>query len=709
MTRSVCAFIILLVLFAGAAALAGAPPAPSPAPPAAAKPSVLQWLADNPFSATLVFLILATLIGSFVSRLARDRCLKDFEGYPVTLDMKDGQRYHGELDVEKTGLEFHYERTTPQGGIRKTSFLIFQPEYKGVHALLRYHDRLSEAQMKVRGRAARKAYHPSLLRRWARAVRNFFAGIKDSMLEAFTLAMGRMKSIQAAAPVMQSGGKYIDRVGKETIGTASDVTYDPLLEKQIGLRVVLELPQDSALQDECVGTFREYTKNFFALMDVDYESQWDVVLAGPGAAAFVRGIAAQRQPNGVRLENCSTFAVELCSAVLAPPPAQEGEEPAPAPTVALALPVTIGSGENLEFALPSRAAGLTLTFHTRRRADLIVPRTGAFVRHKNEWVRPRKLVGELTDAVGLLPGTSNVVSVLKQGASLVSLGTGKPSLLPFVKMHGCGNDYIYLDCRERVLERPEALARRLSDRHFGIGSDGIVLVLPSERADFRMRMYNSDGSEAEMCGNGLRGFAKYLFDRGMLTGNEARIETGAGVLRVWIFAEEGTARRVRVNMGQPRLERGDIPVAGPPGQAIDQELTIEVPHEGNVALRYTAVSMGNPHCVTYVDNVDACPVAVHGPLVENHRLFPKRTNVEFVQVLARDELKMRVWERGAGETLACGTGASAILVASVLNGKTDRKAVVHLLGGDLDIEWADDGCVYLTGPAEEVFEGTVAI
>ena len=275
--------------------------------------------------------------------------------------------------------------------------------------------------------------------------------------------------------------------------------------------------------------------------------------------------------------------------------------------------------------------------------------------------------------------------------------------IPFVKMHGCGNDYVYIDCRERTLERPEELARRISDRHFGVGSDGLILILPSKQADYRMRMFNSDGSESEMCGNGIRCFAKYLYDRGLVEGEEARIETGAGVLRVLIFPEGAKARRVRVNMGKPRLERAEIPMEGPPGRVIDEPLAVD----GYLTVRLTAVSMGNPHAVIYVDDVAAYPVLVHGPMIEIHRAFPRRTNVEFVQLLSRGEVKMRVWERGAGETLACGTGASAVAVASVLNGKTDRKVLVHVLGGDLEIEWADDGCVYLTGPAEEVFEGKI--
>ncbi len=688
----------LMIALCGSWALAGEAPGQAPS---GAVGGFLKWVADNPFSATLLFLVLATLVGAIVSRLTRDRCLKDLEGYPVTLELKDGRVYHGELDVEKSGLELLYERTTPQDGTLKTSFLIFRPEYGTIHALVRYCDALSEAQMRERQRRAQKAYHPNFIRRTARAIRNFLASVKDSLLEAFTLVMGRVKSIQAAAPVMKTGGKYVDRIGKQTIGTASDVTYDPLLEKQIGLRVVLQLPKDAAVQEECVGTLREYTKDFFELMDVDYEDRWQAELAGPGTAAFVRGIAARRTAQAVEVENCNTFTVDLEAANFQVPEGQPSPPPLP-------VPGRLEAGQRVELPLAEGAGPLSLVFHSRRKADLVVPRTGAFIRHKSEWVQPRKLIGELKDAVGLLPGTQEVVNALKQGARLVSLGaTGKT--IPFVKMHGCGNDYIYVDCRERVVEDPAALARRLSDRHFGVGADGLILILPSERADFRMRIFNADGSEAEMCGNGIRCFAKYLYDRRLIASEQTTIETGAGVLTVRIQARDGVARAVTVNMGTPRLERSEIPIEGPPGRAVDDELTIELPHEGNITLRYTAVSMGNPHCVIFVEGLDDYPVATHGPLIENHRLFPNRTNVEFVEVLGRNELKMRVWERGSGETLACGTGASASLVAAALNGKTDRRATVHLLGGDLEIEWADDGCVYLTGPAEEVFEGVVEL
>jgi len=211
-----------------------------------------------------------------------------------------------------------------------------------------------------------------------------------------------------------------------------------------------------------------------------------------------------------------------------------------------------------------------------------------------------------------------------------------------------------------------------------------------------MRVFNADGSEAEMCGNGIRCFAKYLHDRGLVEGEEARIETGAGLRTVRVFADRGKAKMLRVNMGEPRLERSQVPIEGPPGQAVNDQLAIEAPGQGTLSFHFTAVSVGNPHCVIFVDDADACP----WPSTAPHRApppVPRRTNVEFVQVLSAGEAKMRVWERGSGETLACGTGASATCVAGVLNHKLDRRFLLHLLGGDLELEWADDGCVYLTG------------
>ena len=401
---------LLFLLTWGWWAVAGEPIAGIPIPQSAG--GMLEWLADNPFAASMIVLVIVTVIGTIISRQVRDRCTRDFEGYPVTLELKDGTVYHGELDVEKTGLEFIYEKTTPQDVLMKTSFIIYKPEYGTIHALIRHIDTLNEEQRKARQKAADRAYHPGIFRRTWRAVRNLSVGLKDSIMEGFNLSMGRMKSIQASAPVMKSSGGYISKVGKQTIGSAADISYDPLLEKQIGLRVVLKVPQDAAVQNECLGTFREYTKDFFALMDLDYESQWDIVLVGAGEAAFIRGIAAQRTATEVLIENRNTFDVQF--ATLRIEPETEGAE-MPGP---VEVPVTISSGEKLEFTLPTGAGPAFLGFSSVRRADIVVPRTGAFIRHKGEWVKPRKLVGQLKDAIGLLPGTDNVVAMLKRSASV---------------------------------------------------------------------------------------------------------------------------------------------------------------------------------------------------------------------------------------------------------------------------------------------------
>jgi len=274
--------------------------------------------------------------------------------------------------------------------------------------------------------------------------------------------------------------------------------------------------------------------------------------------------------------------------------------------------------------------------------------------------------------------------------------------MKFTKMHGAGNDYVYVDgFRERV-DDPATLARLVSDRHFGIGSDGLILILPSTVADVRMRMFNSDGSEAEMCGNGLRCVAKYAYDHGLVDKLAVTIETGAGLLPVELFANAaGKVERVRVNMGRPRLTRAEIPMTGPPEErVVGQELAIL-----DRTLRITCVSMGNPHCVIYVDDVASFPVATFGPAIENHPLFPRRTNVEFVQVLSPGEVRQRTWERGAGETLACGTGAAAVTVAGLLTGRTGHRLLNHLTGGDLELTWDGSGEVFMTGPAVEVFTG----
>jgi len=273
----------------------------------------------------------------------------------------------------------------------------------------------------------------------------------------------------------------------------------------------------------------------------------------------------------------------------------------------------------------------------------------------------------------------------------------------FTKMHGLGNDYIYLNCFELPLPADAAaLARQMSDRHFGVGGDGLILICQSDSgADARMRMYNADGSPAEMCGNGLRCVAKYVYDHGIRRAERLTIQTGRGNLTVDLETSGGRVGRVCVNMGPPITEPAKIPtkLAGSP--PLDVPLTVD-----GHTLQVTAVSMGNPHCVTYVERATDELVLGLGPKIEHSPLFPARTNVEFVEILAPGEVRQRTWERGSGETLACGTGASAVCVAGVLTGRTERRIINHLSGGDLELEWrAADGCVYMTGPAVEVFEG----
>jgi len=279
--------------------------------------------------------------------------------------------------------------------------------------------------------------------------------------------------------------------------------------------------------------------------------------------------------------------------------------------------------------------------------------------------------------------------------------------MELTKLHGLGNDYLYIDTLEQDLSAfslPE-LARLLSERHFGVGADGIILVEPSGQADFRMRIFNADGSEAEMCGNGVRGFGKYVYDHGLTHKRELRIETGAGLIGLEMQVEAGKVVSVRTDMGVPRLTRAEIPVRGEPadGQVLAEPLKVS-----KYLFSVTCLSMGNPHCVIFLPEVAGFPVAEAGPLIEHHPLFPNRTNVEFAQVTDRGHVQMRVWERGAGETMACGTGAAATVVAGVLTGRLDRVAQVQLLGGSLSIEWADDDHVLVTGPAAEVFTAVVA-
>ena len=273
--------------------------------------------------------------------------------------------------------------------------------------------------------------------------------------------------------------------------------------------------------------------------------------------------------------------------------------------------------------------------------------------------------------------------------------------MKFTKMHGAGNDYVYVNCFEQVeLGEVSELAKAISDRHFGVGGDGLVLIRPSERADARMVMYNADGSEAEMCGNAVRCVAKFVYDHGIAAKEELAIETGRGVLTLQCSIADGTVDRVRVNMAEPILVSSEIPttLAGDP--PVNWPLDV-----AGRTLEVTCVSMGNPHAVTFVDEVNDDWVLNIGPQVEVHEAFPRKINAEFIQVVSRSEIIMRVWERGSGETLACGTGACASVVAGVLAGLLDRNVLVRLTGGDLEIEWAESGEVYMTGPAAEVFSG----
>jgi len=274
--------------------------------------------------------------------------------------------------------------------------------------------------------------------------------------------------------------------------------------------------------------------------------------------------------------------------------------------------------------------------------------------------------------------------------------------MKFTKMHGAGNDYVYINCFEEKIDDPVILAQRISNRNFGIGSDGLILIMPSDQADVKMRMFNPDGSEGEMCGNGIRCVAKYAYDHGLVDKLQIEVETASGVLPLELFAgDSGRVERVKVNMGPPRLSRGKLPMVGPADQ---QAVAVKLPlEEGQVEV--TCVSMGNPHCVMFVDDVENCELETIGPLLENHHWFPNRINVEFVEVVSRSEVIQRTWERGAGETLACGTGAAAVTVAGVLTGRTERKIINRLRGGDLQMEWLEEGPVLMTGPAVEVFSG----
>jgi len=274
-------------------------------------------------------------------------------------------------------------------------------------------------------------------------------------------------------------------------------------------------------------------------------------------------------------------------------------------------------------------------------------------------------------------------------------------MMMFWKMHGLGNDYVVMDNRDGKVIGAAAteLARKLCKRRFSIGADGLLLVSNSSVADVKMRIFNADGSEAEMCGNGIRCLAKYCFENNITRAVDFRVETLAGIKRVWLTVENGQVKSVKVDMGLPILERGKIPMLGD-GTCVNEDLLVNGENH-----KVTCLSVGNPHCVVFVDNVESFPVQTIGPKLENHSIFPKRTNVEFVQILNNHEMKVRVWERGCGETLACGTGACASTVAGKLTRKISSTVVVHLLGGDLEVEY--NNWIFLSGPAEKVFEGTL--
>lgn len=279
----------------------------------------------------------------------------------------------------------------------------------------------------------------------------------------------------------------------------------------------------------------------------------------------------------------------------------------------------------------------------------------------------------------------------------------------FTKMHGLGNDFVFINLMDAEVAREVPgdlpnLARKICERHFGVGADGLVLILPGEKADFKMRLFNPDGSEPEMCGNAIRCFAKYVWEKGLTSKKEISINTLAGIKVVRLQCAGDKVEMVTVDMGVPSIARGDIPVLWDDDRVVNERLDVD-----GTTFPITCVSMGNPHTVTFVEDANAIDLERVGPLIETHPVFPKKTNVEFVQVLSGDEIRMRVWERGAGVTLACGTGACASVVASSLNHKTGRKVKVHLDGGDLFVEWKEDGHIYMSGPATEVFEGELRL
>lgn len=279
--------------------------------------------------------------------------------------------------------------------------------------------------------------------------------------------------------------------------------------------------------------------------------------------------------------------------------------------------------------------------------------------------------------------------------------------MKFTKMHGLGNDYVYVNCLKEKVKNPPAVARFVSDRHFGIGSDGLILINPSQKADFEMEMYNTDGSRSEMCGNGIRCVAKYVYDYGLTDKTHISVETLAGIKYLDLTLEAGKAVLIKVDMGKPELKAGKIPVVTehPSERVIGMPIDVD-----GIGYRMTCVSMGNPHAVVFVEDVKGLEIEKIGPGFENHERFPRRINTEFVRVLDRKTVEMRVWERGAGETMACGTGACAAAAACILNGLTENEVTVKLLGGNLQIEWdKEEDKIYMTGPASVVFDGEIDI
>ena len=288
-------------------------------------------------------------------------------------------------------------------------------------------------------------------------------------------------------------------------------------------------------------------------------------------------------------------------------------------------------------------------------------------------------------------------------------------MLEFTKMQGIGNDYVYIDCTKKELENPEKISQIVSDRHFGIGSDGLILILNSKIADFKMEIYNADGSQAEMCGNGIRCVAKFVYDKGLTDKTKIKIETLAGIKELELNVENGKVKTVKVDMGEPILEAEKIPVyidekmkaEGITPTSVIKNLKLEAYNQNFI---FTCVSMGNPHAITFIDDVEKFDVKKFGSVFEVAKAFPKKSNIEFVEIIDKENINMRVWERGSGETMACGTGSCASVVACILNNKTSNKVKVHLLGGEIYIEWnKENNHIYMTGPAEIVFEGKIDI